>query len=654
MEKTFLTRRDFLSTTCILASMGPLSFIRSTYTDTEPRIDTGSLKGFIISDAHLGWNNPKQPSVEILKENLQNILSAFPDLNLVIDTGDAHHNTAKEENLAEWVQVISEGCGAVPLFYVPGNHEISHNNRENRELRSAHMGSLPCRPYYSFSLRGIHFISLPQMMSANYVSQEALEWVRLDLKAHKDETTLILSHNALKGTTCPGDDTGYRMVANSEEIISLLRDNPQVILWMHGHNHTWEITPRWQKWFVSNGRFGGFPPQEAFGGERIGGIYFEINREGIHIRAWSSSDKKFFDEIDTKYQHLNGSIPTSTSYDINKLPSIAYGVGLSRNGQKTPVYRHYIGKDVQTQVFFMGVDDVWFNENSNLTAYGERPSGGKMLPAIDVIPYGNKKEIQWQWDNPGLLLSLGNGSAGVMTPRRGDAQFAYYPTAPKEKYIAHLRAYAHSAGTEVYIVWRICQSNGTLLLEKQEDISLLEKGYNNVFSKFEVPEFPNVETVHTNENSDLQLLISAESVFRNTGEGVRVEQLQIKMDKAELFTKNPGVIIGGNTYSHNGILKAGEFVELPISTTTNSRFVVKSIAEGNGLVTYLVKETGVEFQVRNATIDKKDNAYHIGLLRSQFGAYKPAIAIAPLVKTEIEPFVKQIQNMQEFRFTSSA
>jgi len=633
-----------------LASIGPLAFIRSAYTDTGR--EEANLKGFIISDAHFGWDNPKQPSVEVLKENMKNILNTFPNLNLLIDTGDAHHNTAKIENLAEWIQVVSEGCGVVPLFYVPGNHEISHNNRENREYRSACLGSLPCRPYYSFSLRGIHFISLPQMMGANYVSREALEWVRLDLKAHKDETTIILSHNALKGTTCPHDDTGYRMVANSEEVISLLREHSQIILWMHGHNHTWEILPRWQKWFVSNGRFGGFPPKEPFGGERIGGIYFEISKEGIYIRAWCSSDKKFFDEIDPTYQHLNLHIPISTSYDRNKPSSIAYGVGLSRNGQKTPMYRHYIGKDVQTQVYFMGVDDVWFNENLDMTAYGERPSGGKMLPAIDIVAYENKKEMKWQWDNPGLFLSSGDNYTGVMTPRRGDAQFAYYPTAPKEKYVAHLRAYAHSTNTEVYIVWRIYQSNGTLLLEKKEDVSLLEKGYNDVFSKFEVPEFSNVETVNTNENSDLQLLISAESVFRNTGEGVRVEQLQIKMDKSEPFTINPGIIIGGDTYSHKGLLKAGEFVELAIPTNIDSRFVATSIAEGNGLVTYLIKETGVEFQVRNATIARKDNTYQIGLLRAQFGAYKPAIAIAPLVKSEIEPFVKQIQNMQEFRYLS--
>lgn len=646
MKKDFVSRRDFLSTSFWMASMGPLAFMRSVSTNAEG--SKNSLKGFIISDAHFGWDNPKQPPIGVLKENIKRILDAFPELNLLIDTGDAYHNTAKEKHLAEWVQVVSEGCGAVPLFYVPGNHEISHNNRENRELRSACMGSLPCRPYYSFSIRGIHFISLPQMMGANYISQEALEWVRLDLKVHRDETTIILSHNALKGTTAPHDDTGYRMVANSEEVISLLREHPHIILWMHGHNHTWEMVSRWQKWFVSNGRFGGFPSQEVFGGERIGGVYFEVNNVGILIRAWSSSEQKFLDEIDKKYQSLNKHIPVNTSFDIDKSSSVAYGVGLSRNGQKTPVYRHYIGKDIQSKVYFMGVDDVWFNENSDLTAYGERPSGAKMLPAMDVVSYGKKKEIKWQWNNPGLLLSLNEGYAGVMTPRRGDAQFAYYSTAPREKYIAHLRAYAHSAETEVYIVWRIYQSNGKLLLEKEDDISTLEKGYNDVFSKFEVPDFSDVDTINTNENSDVQLLISAESVFRNTGEGVRVEQLQIRLGQPELFTKNPGIIIKGNTYKYNGILKTGEISELQIPPDTDSRFVITSIAEGNGLVTYLIKETGIEYQVRNATIAQKDGSYNIGIMRALFGDYKPNVVIAPLAKADVEPFVKQIANMKEF------
>ena len=652
MRKTYLSRRDFLSSSVILSSIVPWAFLRPAY--PEPGEDEQSLKGFIISDAHFGWDNPRQPSVEVLRKNLKKIVTTFSDLDLIIDTGDAHHNTAKEEHLEEWIQVVSEGCGAIPLFYVPGNHEISHNNRENRELRSASMGSLPCRPYYSFTIKGIHFISLPQMLGVNYISHEALEWVRLDLKVHKEETTIVLSHNALKGTTCPHDDTGYRMVANSEEVLSLLRQSPQVLIWMHGHNHTWEIIPRWQKWFVSNGRFGGFPPRESFGGERLGGIYFKIDREGILIRAWSSSEGKFFDEIDTKYQHLKQHISTSTSYDYDKPSSIAYGVGLSRNGQKTPVNRHYIGKNIQTKVYFMGVDDVWFNENSDFTSYGERPSGGKVLPAVDVIPYGKKKEIQWQWNNPGLLLSTGEDYAGVMTPRRGDARFAYYPTAPGEKYIAHLRAYAYSTGTEVYIVWRIYQSNGVLLLEKKEDVSLLEHGYNDIFSKFVVPDFSDVETININENSDLQLLISVESVFRNSGEGVRVEQLQMKPDKTELFTKNPAIIVKGNTYAYKGILKAGEYSEVPMPSATDSRFVITSIADGNGLITYLLKETGIECQVRNATISGKKGSYNIGVLRAQMANYKPAVVIAPLTKAEIEPFVKQIENIQEFRYLTNS
>ncbi len=645
MRKNFLSRRDFLSTSFLMTSLGPLAFMRSINTGAE---DKKSLKGFIIADAHFGWDNPKQPSVEELKESIKKIIHQFPDLDLFIDTGDAHHNTAKEEHLAEWVQVVSDGCGAIPLFYVPGNHEISHNNHENREWRSACMGSLPCRPYYSFSIQGIHFVSLPQMMGANYISREALEWARLDLKVHKDETTIILSHNALKGTTAPHDDTGYRMVANSEEVISLLRENSQVILWMHGHNHTWEMVPRWQKWFVSNGRFGGFPPQSPMGGERIGGIYFEIDEKGILVRAWSCSEQKFLDEIDEKYKHLNQYISFNTSFKRDKTSSIAYGVGLSRNGQKTPVYRHYIGKDVKSRVYFMGVDDAWFNENSDFTAYGERPSGAKMLPAMDVVSYGRKKELHWQWNNPGLVLSVNEGHVGVMTPRRGDAQFAYYPTVPKEKYVAHLRAYAYSVGTEVYLIWRIYQSNGKLLLETKDRISTLEKGYNEIFSKFEVPEFPGTETIHTQESSDVQLLVSAESVFRNTGDGVRVEQLQIKLDRPEPFTRNPGIIVDGRTYRYDGILKAGEITETSLPTHTAERYVITSIAEGNGLITYLVEETGVEYQVRNATIAQKESSYTVGTVRALFGNYKPNIIVAPIAQVEVEPLMKRIVNVQEF------
>lgn len=98
-----------------------------------------------------------------------------------------------------------------------------------------------------------------------------------------------------------------------------------------------------------------------------------------------------------------------------------------------------------------------------------------------------------------------------------------------ERYIASMRVYANSYDTETYIVWKVYQSDGELLLEKADKSYILEKGYNEVYSLFEIPDIFDKE-ITNNYNSGLQIFVSAESVFRNTGEGVCVEQLQIKLD----------------------------------------------------------------------------------------------------------------------------
>ena len=100
-------------------------------------------------------------------------------------------------------------CAGVPLFYTTGNHQITVWGKDyDTEFHMNRMGSCPCRPYYSYDIKGVHFVSLPELMTAAYVTDEELAWLELDLNVHRDTTTIILSHNAIKGTTLAHDDPG--------------------------------------------------------------------------------------------------------------------------------------------------------------------------------------------------------------------------------------------------------------------------------------------------------------------------------------------------------------------------------------------------------------------------------------------------------------
>jgi len=96
---------------------------------------------------------------------MENILSRFPDLDLFIDTGDAHnndhHNNADPYKARkDWVDIIQAGCGQLPFYYVLGNHALRSNEDADPEMRCNIMGSTTCRPYYSFDMRNINYYDI--------------------------------------------------------------------------------------------------------------------------------------------------------------------------------------------------------------------------------------------------------------------------------------------------------------------------------------------------------------------------------------------------------------------------------------------------------------------------------------------------------------
>jgi hypothetical protein len=83
------------------------------------------LKAFIVSDAHLGWKNERQPSPDTQAAMVRRIHAYFPDLDLIIVTGDAHHNYATEEDLGRRTDMIAGECGRMRI--------AGGNRKEERE-----------------------------------------------------------------------------------------------------------------------------------------------------------------------------------------------------------------------------------------------------------------------------------------------------------------------------------------------------------------------------------------------------------------------------------------------------------------------------------------------------------------------------------------
>lgn len=306
-------------------------------------MSSDNFSALILSDAHLGWVDPTQPTLAAQLAALRVMHRRFSKPGLLIDTGDAHHGGleigAADRARADWTAIVSNEFPQLPLLYVPGNHEMLDFRGEDAEWRSCRLGSLGLRPYWSFDFRGIHFVSVPQMRRVNLVNREMLEWLEFDLDRHRHMTTILLAHQALLGTTFNNGELDYRALVNSDAIFALLNRHPQVKAWMHGHNHTFEVVTRDERLYVSNGRIGGFiPPLEwgDFGQPNLGGVLLEIDADAVRVSSIDASNGRRFEQA-----HMRGELRTATSLDSRAATQFSMGLGLAAGGDHRPLNRHF-------------------------------------------------------------------------------------------------------------------------------------------------------------------------------------------------------------------------------------------------------------------------------------------------------------------------
>ena len=369
-----------------------------------------ALKCFIVSDAHIGWDGKEQPSVEEQKKLVRHIVQQFPDLDLAFDTGDAHHGSLNEAERvkarSQWLDAIANQFSVVPFHYVVGNHELGKGESDPEKVACT-LGSMPLRPYYAFDSHGIHFVSLPELFNTILISRETLNWLALDLMYNKNKTTIILSHNSIKGTTYNNGESGYRCLANSEEVKALLAQNPQVVAWFHGHNHQYEIVNLKDQVHVSNGRIGGFDPPKKwgdFGQGHLGGIYFEISKDQLNIKAYSATKKAILSELG--FPHLQLKKNMATTFAADQRFHYYLGHGMSTNGMRHKIYQHYLSTTDSQLVWQRQIGPI--NENPDLHYPTEYEFGGRQ----------QIKMLGYQFSSRDIKYATSDGNLQVKNPKQ--------------------------------------------------------------------------------------------------------------------------------------------------------------------------------------------------------------------------------------------
>jgi 3',5'-cyclic AMP phosphodiesterase CpdA len=155
----------------------------------------GDLPLFVqISDSHIGFDKPANPDVVGTLTKTIDLVNALPQQPaLVIHTGDITH-LSKASEFDTAAQLLSK-LKVTELHTTPGEHDVA--DASVTEYFNRYGKASKNKGYYSFDHKGVHFVSLINVMNfkANglgNLGSDQLEWLEKDLKGKSASTPIVV------------------------------------------------------------------------------------------------------------------------------------------------------------------------------------------------------------------------------------------------------------------------------------------------------------------------------------------------------------------------------------------------------------------------------------------------------------------------------
>ena len=204
----------------------------------------------LIGDPHL-------PGRELTaKENLLRTIDGWDDIDRVVVLGDICKETGTAAEYTAAKAFFSRLHK--PLRPVTGNHDYIYEDEMNSEGRKVQASATTRRKKLAlfaetFGLKDIYrserignyllvYLSAddPESGYLTKLSEDQVAWLTKELAGHRDLPTIIFFHAPLDGTL-----KNYNEYANTPSFVAqpvaglhdLIRENPQLFLWVAGHMH---------------------------------------------------------------------------------------------------------------------------------------------------------------------------------------------------------------------------------------------------------------------------------------------------------------------------------------------------------------------------------------------------------------------------------
>jgi Icc protein len=195
----------------------------------------GELSFMQISDSHMGFNKPANPDVIATLRAAVDKINALPVTpEFMLHTGDISHLSKAEQ--FDDVDQILKLAKPQNVFFVPGEHDVLDD--DGKQYRERYARNAKGAGWYSFDMKGVHFIGLVNVMNLQaggmgMLGPEQLAWLADDLKGLSASTPIVAFAHIPLWTI--SKDWGWG-TDDSEQALSLLKGFGSVTV-LNGHIH---------------------------------------------------------------------------------------------------------------------------------------------------------------------------------------------------------------------------------------------------------------------------------------------------------------------------------------------------------------------------------------------------------------------------------
>ena len=162
---------------------------------TDPLADPHALRFVQVSDSHIGFKGTANTAVEQSFEHAVNQVNALPFRpDFVMHTGDLTHLSTPAQ--FDQVKQMMSRLNTSQTLTVPGEHDSVDD--AGQKYRAAFGAGTAGDGWYSFDLKGVHFLALVNTLSLEklgHLGAEQLDFIRKDVaKLSSDTPIVVFSH----------------------------------------------------------------------------------------------------------------------------------------------------------------------------------------------------------------------------------------------------------------------------------------------------------------------------------------------------------------------------------------------------------------------------------------------------------------------------